>query len=135
MEFAKILKFADLLGHLDQLVVTQGQNAKVRQVTDVGGKNFELVVAARDSDEGFKLKDVHERAHERITGAYLRYKARRVVMTKKFPGKLFSLRLLYERSNTSRTGNEPNPRGNVLNLFMPKFKILQVKNDSGKVCA
>lgn len=37
---------------------------------------------------------------------------------KKFPGKFFSLRLLYVRSSTSRTGNAPKPRGSTSNRFI-----------------
>lgn len=42
---------------------------------------------------------------------------------KKFPGRFFSLKLLYVRSNTSRTGNAPKPRGSTSNRFiLPKVK-------------
>jgi len=42
---------------------------------------------------------------------------------KKFPGRFFSLKLLYVRSNTSRTGNAPKPRGSTSNRFiLPEVK-------------
>lgn len=42
---------------------------------------------------------------------------------KKFPGSVFSLKLLYERSNTSNTGKAPNPLGKTLNLLKDKLRI------------
>lgn len=42
---------------------------------------------------------------------------------KKLPGSVFSLKLLYVRSRTSRTGNAPNPRGKLYRRFMERFKI------------
>lgn len=37
---------------------------------------------------------------------------------KKFPGKLVSLKLLYVKSNTSRTAKAPKPRGNESKRFI-----------------
>lgn len=53
---------------------------------------------------------------------------------KKFPGNESSLKLLYVKSKTSRTGKAPNPLGNVYNLLIDKFKILSLgidDNDNG----
>lgn len=45
---------------------------------------------------------------------------------KKFPGKLDSLKLLYVKSNTSRTANAPKPRGNESKRFILQKKLLIV---------
>lgn len=54
---------------------------------------------------------------------------------KKFPGNVFSFKLLYVRSNTSKTGKAPNPLGSTLNLLNDRFKILSLgidESDKGK---
>lgn len=43
---------------------------------------------------------------------------------KKFPGKVFSLRLLYVRSKISKAGNAPKPLGKEFNLLMETLRIL-----------
>lgn len=43
---------------------------------------------------------------------------------KKFPGNVFSFKLLYDKSRTSRTGNAPKPRGKVERRLIDTFKIL-----------
>lgn len=53
---------------------------------------------------------------------------------KKFPGKLFSFRLLYVKSKTSSTGKAPKPLGKLYNRFIETFKILSFgmeDNDNG----
>ena len=45
---------------------------------------------------------------------------------KKFSGKLSSLSMLYDISNTSNTGKDPKPLGKDFSLFMPRFKILNL---------
>lgn len=43
---------------------------------------------------------------------------------KKLPGSVCSFKLLYDKSKTSNTGKAPNPLGNVFNLLMDTFRIL-----------
>lgn len=42
---------------------------------------------------------------------------------KKFPGNVCSFKLLYDKSNTSNTGNAPNPLGNVFNRLIDTLRI------------
>ena len=54
---------------------------------------------------------------------------------KKFPGRLFSFKLLYVRSRTSSAGKAPKPRGNALSLFIlhqQNNTCTQMYNKKGK---
>lgn len=46
-----------------------------------------------------------------------------IPIMKKFPGRFFSFKLLYVRSNTSKTGKAPNPLGSEYSRFSDKFKM------------
>lgn len=52
------------------------------------------------------------------------FKKHSVPIMKKFPGNVFSFKLLYVRSKTSSTGKAPKPLGKLSSLLMDKFKIL-----------
>lgn len=42
---------------------------------------------------------------------------------KKLPGNVFSFKLLYDKSNTSSTGNAPKPRGNELKRLIDTLRM------------
>lgn len=48
---------------------------------------------------------------------------------KKFPGRVFSLILLYVKSKISMTGNAPKPLGNPYSLLSETLKILSLGNE------
>lgn len=51
---------------------------------------------------------------------------------KKFPGSIFSFKLLYDKSSTSSTGNAPNPRGSVFSRLMEQLRILSFGIDDSE---
>ena len=48
---------------------------------------------------------------------------------KKFAGSDLSLRLLYDKSRTSREGKDPNPRGREFSLLTPRFRTLSFDSE------
>lgn len=53
---------------------------------------------------------------------------------KKFPGSVCSLKLLYDKSSTSNTGNAPKPRGSVFKRLIEQLRIRNLgidDNDNG----
>ena len=115
-----------------KLIVSQGKYSQINHVLYLRRNIFEIVVAEKKRIDFHIVSRICSPIIRYILVMirfyiflYLKYKARNEWMIQKFPGILSSFKLLYERSRTSRTGNEPKPLGRLSKRFMAKFKILK----------
>ena len=119
------------LRYFHKLIVPQCQDSQINHIFDFRRNIFKIVIAENKNLSIVPIVFYHfckilqrHMLPQYSYKTYLRYNARSVCRTQKFPGILSSLRLLYERSRTSRTGKDPNPLGKLSNRFIARFKIL-----------
>lgn len=103
------------------LIWSSTDDLQIFQISKAGWNMLEFIVTQIQGTQSFcnlKIQEILQKKNAQINHVLL-YSP----IMKKLPGNVFSFKLLYDKSSTSRTGNAPNPRGNAFRRLIERFKM------------